>query len=101
MKQLKTITTHFGDEITLTGDEWFVVMTDKFLSGWGVVTNRTAKRIYVCKNHAEAETFADRCYSNREKYGLRYISATPRIPYYSPSKYVVVIEKYSDNLFRY
>ena len=101
MKQLKTITTHFGDEIQLTGNEWFVVMTDKFLSGWGQSCGRITKRVYICKDHTQAATFADRCSAYKERYGLRYINATPRISYYSPRKYHVVIEKYSDNLFCY
>lgn len=39
-----------------TSKKIYVTMTDKFLSGWGMATNKTNKFIIVCDNWEQAET---------------------------------------------
>lgn len=99
METRKTITTVLGKEIELTEKMWFVTCTDKFLSGWGRAEGKIAKRICICKDHAEAEKLRDRMERNKEKHMLRYINAVPTFPYYSPNKYTVSIDVYSDNIY--
>lgn len=94
-----TVTTVLGEEITLTDKMWFVVCTDKFLSGWGCAVGKIAKRICICKDHAEAEKLRDRMERNKGKHMLRHINAVATFPYYSPNKYTVSIDKYSDAIY--
>lgn len=97
--ETKKLTTVLGNEITLTGNEWFVTCTDKFLSGWGRAEGKIAKRVCVCKDHAEAEKLRDRMERNKEKHLLRYINVVPTFPNYSLKRYTVSIDAYSDNIY--
>lgn len=96
----KVITTCLDEKVTLDGSEWFVTMTDKFMSGWGCADGKIAKRIIICQTHADAETLRDRIAGNKRTQMTR-VNVTPRLPYYTPSRYTTTYEKDDGNLFRY
>lgn len=96
---MKTITTVLDEKVTLKGNEWFVVMTDNFLSGWGLAEGKIAKRVVICKNHCDAEMMHDRLFN--PKYRMSRVNVTPRLPKYSPSRYTVSYELDDGNLYRY
>lgn len=96
---MKTITTVLDEQITLTGNEWFVTMTDKFLTGWGCAKGKIAKRIVVCQTHADAIVLKDRLAN--PKYKMTYVNVVKDFPYYNPSRYTISIDKYNNKLFTY
>ena len=96
----KVITTVLDEKVTLDGTEWFVTMTDKFMSGWGLAENKIAKRVIICKSHGDAETLRDRIAGNRRTH-MTYVNVTPRLPNYSVARYTTSYELDNGNLFRY
>ena len=89
-----------NDEVyTLKGNEVFVTMSDKFMSGWGCATNKTAKRVIICQNSCEAYTLRDRLFN--PKYGMKYVNITYDLPKYSSTKYTTTFDVYTPNLFNY
>lgn len=98
MKTQKTVTTVIDEVITITEGMAFVTMTDKFLSGWGCAEGKIAKRVIVCNNFQEDYTLASRIYP---RHGMTYVNVKRELPYYSPSRYVVSYDKYSDSLFNF
>lgn len=38
---------------------YYVTMTDKFMSGWGMARSRTNKLVFLCDTFDEAKTVAD------------------------------------------
>ena len=84
---------------TLNGNEVFVTMSDKFMSGWGMATNKIAKRVIICQNSSDAFTLRDRLYN--PKYGMKYVNVTFELPKYSNTKYTTTYDVYTPNLFNY
>jgi hypothetical protein len=98
---MKTIKMLNGETVELNAQRtWCVVMTDPIMSGWGMAEGKTAKRVYICKDRAEAATFFDRVIIKAHKYCVKYVNMRLGIPYYSPSRYVVTYDKPSPHLFR-
>jgi hypothetical protein len=63
---------------------YYVTMTDKFMSGWGMAEGKINKLIFECDDRKEAHIVAD----NAEKRGdMKYINITPNKPYYAPGRY--------------
>ena len=52
--------------------KYYVVMTDKFLSGWGLAEGKTNKLVIVCDTHKEASTI-ERNASKRDEMENVYI----------------------------
>jgi len=52
--------------------KYYVVMTDKFLSGWGLAEGKTNKLVIVCDTHKEASTI-ERNASKRDEMKNVYI----------------------------
>lgn len=102
MKQ-KVIETVLGEKITLTENErkYFVCATDKLLSGWGRAAGKTAKRVIICDNWQQCRKMLERL--QRPTSGMKYVnySVSPFPPYYSPSRFVVSYDIFSDRLFNY
>lgn len=99
-KKAITITTCLDEVVTLSGNEWFVTMSDKFLSGWGCAEGKIAKRVIICKSHGDAEMLRDRIVFNTRAY-MKNVNVTPRFPYYTPSRYTVTYELDNGKLFNY
>lgn len=64
---------------------YYVTMTDKFTSGWGMAEGKINKLIFECETRQEAHIVAD----NAERRGdQKYINITVNKPYYTPSRYL-------------
>ena len=99
-KEIELVT---GAKITLSADEtkYFVSATDKFLSGWGLASGKIAKRVIICDNRQQAVTMCDRLQRPAACMSRINYTVSSFGPYYSPSKYVVSFDVYSDKLFNY
>jgi hypothetical protein len=59
--------------------KFYVTMTDKYLSGWGVSENKTNKLIIECQTIEQAEQIERAAKSRSE---MRYINIRTTKPYY-------------------
>lgn len=96
---MKTLVTVLNEEIALKGGEWFVTMTDKFLSGWGLASGLIAKRVIICNTYDDAEKLY--CRLQDKKHGMRYVNITRELPRYSGARYVVSYDVFKENLFNF
>lgn len=63
---------------------YYVTMTDKFMSGWGLAKSKINKLVFECETMQEAHIVAD----NAERRGdQKYVNIRSSKPYYSPAKY--------------
>ena len=99
MKKNKVITSVIGEKIILTGNEVFVTMTDKFLSGWGCASNKISKRVIICNNRMDAEKIKDRLFN--PKHLMKNVNIVYSLPYYNPNKYTTSYDVYKDSLFNF
>ena len=99
MKKNNIIISVLGDEIVLTGNEVFVTMTDKFLSGWGCAEGKIAKRVIVCKNRTDAEKIKDRLYNS--KHMMKNVNITYTLPKYPAKRYTTSFDVFKDSLFNF
>ena len=68
---------------------FYVTMTDKALSGWGLAQGKINKLIFECDTYAEAETV----YNNAVNRGdQKYINICSKRPYYNNNRYYVQIK---------
>lgn len=58
---------------------YYVTMTDKFMSGWGMAQGKTNKLIVVCDTWQDAETIQRNAEKRSE---MKYINVTDRKPRY-------------------
>ena len=66
--------------------EYYVTMTDRFLSGWGKAENKTNKLVLVCDGYDEAE----RVYAYaRTRPEMKYVNICTNKPYYNSNRYYV------------
>lgn len=73
---------------------YYVTMTDRFMSGWGLSDNRTNKLVIECDNLKDAYKIKDNAEKRPEMRYINIVSVKP--PYYSPKKYYVNFKKFSD-----
>jgi hypothetical protein len=64
--------------------KYYVSMTDKFLSNWGMAKGKTNKLIFECENYKEAKIVADNA-ENRSD--MKYINICSKKPYYNNDRY--------------
>jgi hypothetical protein len=65
---------------------YYVTMTDKHLSGWGLARDKKNKLIFSCETLNEAQIVSD----NAENQGsMKYINICYKKPYYSSASYYV------------
>lgn len=74
-------------------EKYYVVMTDKFLSGWGGAEGKISKFIIVCDTYKQAREMSERCENWEE---MRYVNIHEKKPYYSPNKYHVAYMDYAE-----
>lgn len=67
-----------------TTKPWFVTMTDKFMSGWGMASGKINKLVIECETYQQAETLARNAKKRPE---MRYVNIVRNKPRY-PGKYV-------------
>jgi hypothetical protein len=58
---------------------YYVTMTDKFMSGWGMAQNKTNKFIVECETYQEAETIERNAKKRNE---MKYINICSKKPRY-------------------
>ena len=58
---------------------YYVTMTDKFMSGWGMADGKTNKLIIVCDNYQDAETIFRNAKKRDE---MKYVSICANKPKY-------------------
>lgn len=73
---------------------YYVTMTDKFLSGWGMAEGKINKLIITCETYQQAETVAKNA---NERSEMKHVNITEKKPYYSPRTYLTS-EKHFDDL---
>lgn len=59
--------------------KYFVTMTDKFMSGWGMAANKTNKFIVECENYEQAKTIEKNAHKRPE---MKYINICSKKPRY-------------------
>ena len=83
----------YGEAQTISAGAWFVTMTDKFLSGWGIADGKTHKQVIICRDYQQARRLADGI-RNTSNSGMKYVNITDKLPRYG-SRYSVSYELYS------
>lgn len=96
---MKNVTTILGDEVCVNDFKYFVTMTDKDMSGWGLAKGKTLKRVILCKNADDAYNLVDRIKA-RKNTGMTYVNVKRVFPNYS-SRYVVMYDNKPNSLFNY
>ena len=65
---------------------YYVTMTDKFMSGWGMANGKINKLVISCDTFEEAVTVSN----NAERRGeMIYVNIRDNKPYYSADRYFV------------
>jgi hypothetical protein len=59
---------------------FYVSMTDKFMSGWGLAEGKTNKLVIECDNYDQAKEICDYAKSNRSE--MKYINICCNRPRY-------------------
>ena len=88
-----------GEKYTITGNEVFVTMTDKFLSGWGCAENKIAKRVVICPNRQKAELIKDRLFN--PKHMMKNVNVVYNLPNYSANKYTTSYDLFFENMYNF
>jgi hypothetical protein len=73
---------------------YYVTMTDKFMSGWGMAKNRINKLIFVCKDYQEAEIVKDNADARDE---MKYVNICVNAPRYNENKYYTQFKTREDS----
>lgn len=73
--------------------KYWVTMTDRAMSGWGLARGKTNKLVLACETIEEAEYVESVAHSRRE---MRYVNVTTRKPSYSAERYYVSWHDRSD-----
>jgi hypothetical protein len=64
--------------------KYFVTMTDKFMSNWGMSDNRVNKLVIECDTMEEANTV----YNNAcQRHEMKYVNIVYKKPYYPTYRY--------------
>jgi hypothetical protein len=72
---------------------YYVVMTDTFMSGWGLAEGKTNKLVIECANEAQAETIARNAKKRSE---MKSVAIKRKVPYYSPDTHLISTKHFSD-----
>ena len=78
--------------MTLT--KFWVSMTDKFLSGWGMAENKISKHIYECESYEIAEIVEQNAKNRGDQ---KYISICINCPRYDSKRYLVRYHTIADS----
>ncbi len=68
---------------------YYVSMTDKFLSGWGLAEGKINKLIFVCEDHIQARIVSENA---KNRGDMKYICIHYKRPYYNPKRYYVQLK---------
>lgn len=70
----------------MVSNKYYVVMTDKGMSGWGRAEGKINKLVIECDTYEEAEIVEANARARTE---MKYINILARKPYYPSSRYFV------------
>jgi hypothetical protein len=73
--------------------QYYVTMTDKFMSGWGMSRGRTNKLIIVCDTVEQAETIERNA---RKRSEMIYVNFCINKPSYPKDRYLTTWKAFSD-----
>jgi hypothetical protein len=65
---------------------YYVTMTDKFMSGWGLAEGKINKLVFICDSLEEAKIVARNA---RKRGDQKYVNISANKPYYNKKKYYV------------
>jgi hypothetical protein len=65
---------------------YWVSMTDRFMSGWGLAKDKINKLVLECETYEIAEFIANKARNRSE---MKYINICINKPYYNPNTYYV------------
>lgn len=63
---------------------YYVTMTDKHLSGWGMAAGKINKVILECESYEQAEIVEDNA---RHQGSMKHINISSKKPYYNSDRY--------------
>jgi hypothetical protein len=66
--------------------KYWVTMTDKFMSGWGLAQGKTNKLVLECETFEEAEIVEQHALGRGD---MNYVNVRSTKPYYNSSRYYV------------
>ncbi|QVW28899.1 hypothetical protein [Bacillus phage SWEP1] len=74
-------------------NNFYVTMTDTFMSGWGEAEGKTNKLVLVCDSYEQAEIVEENA---KNRGDMKYVSIASTKPHYNPSKYHVQFKTIDD-----
>ena len=99
---MKTTVATVLDEVCNISDfPYFVTMTDKYLTGWGMAEGKTAKRVYLCKSLKIAQELVKRLEERKHTSNMVNIKLCSNLPNYNSAKYVVSYDNQPETAFNY
>lgn len=72
---------------------YYVTMTDKFMSGWGMAKDKINKLVIECENYEEALIVEENAKSRSE---MKYVNIRTTKPNYDKNRYFVSLTDKSD-----
>lgn len=83
---------------------YYVTMTDKFMSNWGMAKGKINKLIFECETYDEAVIVLNNAISRTD---MKYVNIVNKKPYYSPKINCVQVKTkdeypcwYKENYFK-
>ena len=73
--------------------KYYVTMTDKFMSGWGMAANKTNKLVIECETWEQARAI-ELAACDRDE--MVYVNICCNKPYYNKKRFLVSERKFSD-----
>jgi hypothetical protein len=68
----------------IVNKKYWVSMTDRFMSGWGMADHKTNKLVIECDSYEEAETVYNNALNRPE---MKYVNICMNKPRYNPNGY--------------
>ena len=78
---------------TATKPCFWVTMTDKFMSGWGMAENKTNKLVIACYSYEQAKTIERNALKRSE---MKYVNICSRKPSYNSRSVLTSYKDFSD-----
>lgn len=72
---------------------YYVTMTDKFMSGWGMASNKINKLVIECDTYSQANAILRAAKDRSEMKNVNLCSAKP---YYNTKRYLTSLKHFSD-----
>jgi hypothetical protein len=73
--------------------KFYVTMTDKFMSGWGMAKDKTNKLVIVCDTIEQAELIEKNA---RKRSEMRFVNLCIKKPSYPQTRYLTTWKSFSD-----